>query len=528
MSRLSSHENWSSIPAMALSCAERFGDAEAVVAGETRLTFVALTERFRRAGAAMIAAGVQPGDRVAVWAPNSIEWMVTAIGLQAAGASLVPINSRFKGEEASYILERSGARVLCTVTGFLDIDPVGMLAAAGRDLPALEQIVILGGDTPPGCGAWTDFVAAGAAVTDADVDERVAGIGPDDPCDILFTSGTTGRPKGVVMRHGQTLRFSDGWCDFAGLRQGDCYLVVNPFFHMFGYKSGWLACLVRGATLLPVPVFDVGVVLDLVERERVTVLPGAPTIYQAILEHRGLGDRDISSLRVAVTGAADIPVELIRRMHEELPFESIITGYGLTEGATLTGSRPGDSFETIAGTAGRAMDGLEVRVVGAENAELASGEAGEVVARGYSVMTEYFDDPAATASAIDADGWLHTGDLGVMDERGYLRIVGRLKDMFIVGGFNAYPAEIENTLLGHPAIGQVAVIGIPDERMGEVGMAFCVAKHGATIDTGEVIAWSRERMANYKVPRRVEVIEALPINATGKVVKDELRALAAG
>ncbi len=264
--------------------------------------------------------------------------------------------------------------------------------------------------------------------------------------------------------------------------------------------------------------------LALVERERVTFLPGAPTIYQTILEHPSLGHHDISSLRVAVTGAADIPVELIRRMAEELPFQSIVTGYGLTEGATLTGSQPGDSFETIAGTAGRAMDGLEVRVVGPDNAEQPRGEPGEVVARGYSIMSGYFDDPEGTRATIDDDGWLHTGDLGVMDERGYLRIVGRLKDMFIVGGFNAYPAEIENALLAHPGIAQVAVIGIPDERLGEVGMAFCVARAGFTLDPDEVVAFSRERMANYKVPRRVQVLDELPINATGKVVKDKLRA----
>ncbi len=515
---------WSSIPAMALDSAARFGTAEAVVQGDTRVSFVELSERFRRAGAAMIAAGIEPGDRVAIWAPNSIEWEVAAIGLQAAGAALVPINTRFKGEEASYILERSGAKLLCTVTGFLDIDPVGMLARADRELPELESIVILGGETPEGCTSWADFVAAGQHVADAQVDERVASIGPDDTCDILFTSGTTGRPKGVIMRHGQTLQFSAGWCVFAGLRAGDRYLVVNPYFHMFGYKSGWMACLIAGATVLPAPVFDVDAVLALVEREKVTFLPGAPTIYQTILEHPSLPRHDISSLRVAVTGAADIPVELIRRMAEELPFQSIVTGYGLTEGATLTGSQPGDSFETIAGTAGRAMDGLEVRVVGPDDTELPHGEPGEVVARGYSIMSEYFDDAAATREALDEDGWLHTGDLGAMDERGYLRIVGRLKDMFIVGGFNAYPAEIENTLMTHPGIAQVAVIGIPDERMGEVGLAFCVARAGSLLDPDEVMAWSRERMANYKVPRRVEVLDELPINATGKVVKDQLRA----
>ena len=520
------HAAWTSIPAMALSVGDRFGDAEAVVDGERRLGFAALAERFRRSAAAMIAAGVGPGDRVAIWAPNRLEWVVAAVGLQAAGAALVPINTRFKGPEAAFILERTGARVLCTVTGFLGLDPAGMLADAGTRLPALERVVVLDGTVPPGAQSWTDFEAAGETVTDREMADRVAGIGPDDLCDIMFTSGTTGDPEGVMMRHGQTLRQFDDWCDYAGLRRGDRYLVVNPFFHMFGYKAGWVACLMRGATLVPLATFDVDRVLALIEDERITVLPGAPTIYQSLLAHRSLADHDLSSLRLAVTGAADIPVELIRQMATELPFETIRTGYGLTEAGTCTGSRDGDSFASIAGTVGGPMPDLEVRVAGRDGGEAPTGEPGEVVVRGFSVMAGYLDDPDATAATIDADGWLHTGDLGVLDDRGYLRIVGRIKDMFIVGGFNAYPAEIENVLLTHPAIAQAAVIGIPDDRLGEVGMAFCVLSPGAALGDAELIAWCREHMANYKVPRRVAVVDDLPVNATGKVVKDELRARA--
>lgn len=515
---------WSSVPAMALSSAQRFGDAEAAVQSEVRLSFVAYVAAMRRSAAAMIAAGIGPGDRVAIWAPNSIEWVLAAIGLQGAGASLVPINTRFKGHEAAYILERSRARLLVTVTGFLDIDPVALLAASGRELPALEQIVVLSGDASPGTTPWHDFLAAGATVDDGVVDERIAAIGPDDVSDILFTSGTTGAPKGVMMGHGQTLRQFDDWCEFSGIQFGDRYLAVNPFFHMFGYKAGWMACLLRGATLLPVPVFDVEAVLGLVERERVTVLPGPPTIYQAILAHDRRADYDLSSLRVAVTGAADIPVELIRRIAEELPFRTIATGYGLTEAGTCTGSWPGDSFATMASTVGRPRRDVEVRVVADNGAEQTRGERGEVVVRGFNVMKGYLDDPAATAAIIDADGWLHTGDVGVMDTAGYLRIVGRIKDMFIVGGFNAYPAEIENLMASHPALAQIAVIGIPDERLGEVGMAFCVLRPGASVDADQLIAWCRERMANFKVPRRIELVESLPTNATGKVVKDVLRA----
>ena len=249
---------------------------------------------------------------------------------------------------------------------------------------------------------------------------------------------------------------------------GDRYLIVNPFFHMFGYKAGWLAGLMRGATIFPVAVFDVPEVLPMVERERITVLPGAPTIYRSILDHPDRARFDLGSLRVAVTGAADIPVALIDQMRAELPFSTILTGYGLTEAGTCTGSRPDDDATTIATTAGRAMAGLEVVIADPNGAEVRRGETGELLVRGYSVMQGYLDDPAATAAAIDANGFLHTGDLATMDERGYVRIVGRLKDMVIVGGFNVYPAELENVLAGHPDVGQVAVIGVPDERLGEV------------------------------------------------------------
>jgi acyl-CoA synthetase (AMP-forming)/AMP-acid ligase II len=330
-----------------------------------------------------------------------------------------------------------------------------------------------------------------------------------DIADILFTSGTTGRPKGVLMNHRQTLRLYAEWCDLADLREGDRYLMVNPYSHTFGYRAGLVSSFIRGATMLPVPVFDLDVVLDLIERERVTMLPGPPTLYHSLLAVAH--ERDLSSLRAAVTGAADIPVELIRRVRNELPFRSIMTGYGLTEAGTATASRPGDSFEAIATTAGTPCDGVEVRIA----------DDGEVLVRGYSVMQGYLDDPAATAEAIDPDGWLHTGDLGELDGAGRLRIVGRKKDMFIVGGFNAYPAEIEGFLLEHPAVAQAAVIGVPDERLGEVGKAFVVVKQEIPAD--ELIAWSRERMAGFKVPREVVFLEELPLNGTGKVMKDQLR-----
>ena len=511
-----------SIPALLAATAAQHPDHPAVVDGDRTLTYAQLASESRRFGAALVAAGIEPGDRVAIWSPNSVEWILAVLGLFRAGAVLVPINTRFKGTEAAVLLERSGARALVTVTDFLDTDYVALLAAAEADLPALALTVIARGPAPEGTVAWADFLAG---VTDdalAEVDGRAAALGRDDPSDILFTSGTTGVPKGVVMTHGRTLGVATDWVAMTGLTADDRYLMVNPYFHMFGLKAGILASVAAGATMYPEAVFDVDRALARVATEGITVLPGAPTIYQAVLDHPDRGAHDLSTLRVAVTGAADIPVELIRRVFDELPFSVVVTGYGLTEAGTVSATVPGDDAETVATTVGRPRPGFEVRILDGDT-EVATGDPGEIVLRGPTVMLGYLDDPDATAATLSADGWLRTGDLGVVDERGNLRIVGRSKDMFIVGGFNAYPAEIENLLLGHPGIAQAAVIGIPDDRLGEVGMAFLVARAGATLDPDDVIAWSREHMANYKAPRAVEVVAELPVYATGKVVKDELR-----
>jgi len=500
------------------------GDRVAVVSGGERITYAELGERAHRFAAGLVAAGIGVGDRVAIWAPNSAEWVVSVLGLFRAGAVLVPVNTRFKGAEAADILGRSHARALVTVTDFLDANPLDLLA--GADLPDLATTIVLAGPVPEGALAYDAVLAAGSTDDRSEVGRRVAALTGDDPSDILFTSGTTGKPKGVVQTQARTLLVASDWTVMTGLAAGDRYLMVNPYFHMFGLKAGILASVLAGATMYPEPVFDVDRVLRTVAEEQITVLPGAPTIYQSILDHPERDSYDLSSLRIAVTGAADIPVSLIERIFAELPFELVVTGYGLTEGGTAAGTRLGDDPETIATTVGRPRPGFELRIVDGDGNDLTAGEAGEVWLRGGSVMSHYLDDPEATAEALDADGWLRTGDLGVVDDAGNLRIVGRSKDMFIVGGFNAYPAEIENLLLGHPDIAEAAVIGIPDERLGEVGMAFVVPRQGAHVDDNEVVAWARDNMANYKAPRRVEVVESLPRNATGKVVKDDLRSRA--
>ncbi len=513
----------STIPAALARAVERFGDREALVDGDVRLSFAQLASEADRAARALVASGVQQGDRIAIWAPNIGEWVIIALAIHRAGAAIVPLNTRFKGAEAGYILRTAGARMLFTVTDFLDTDYVELLRDGG-DLPSLSEIVVLRGTAPSGTTAWKSFLDRSTGVDPAEVESRAAALGADDLCDILFTSGTTGAPKGAMLCHGATVRAYTAWSDVVGLQEGDRYLIVNPFFHSFGLKAGILASLLKGATIIPHAVFDVPSVMRRVAEERVSMLPGPPAIYQTMLDHPNLSDFDMSSLRLSVTGAAAIPVEMIKRMRSELAFETIVTGYGLTETTGIaTMCRHDDDPETIATTSGRPIPGVELRIVDDAGRDVPQGESGEIVLRGYNLMKGYFGDPDATAATIDAEGWLHTGDIGQLDGGGNVKITDRKKDMFIVGGFNAYPAEIENMVLAHPSVAQVAVVGVPDHRLGEVGMAFVVPRPGATVEPEALVAWCRERMANYKAPRYVEVVDALPLNASNKVLKYQLR-----
>ncbi len=328
-----------------------------------------------------------------------------------------------------------------------------------------------------------------------------------------------------MTTHGQNVRLYLAYGETLTYGPGDNFLIINPFFHSFGYKAGWLVALMRGVTVLPHAVFETERVLQRIEREKVTLLPGPPTIYQSLLA--GPYKRfDIASLRVAITGAASVPVTLIEEMRAKLGIDVVLTAYGLTETCgVVTMCGAGDDAATIANTAGRPLGGIEVRLVDEGGEAVAPGEAGELLVRGPNVMRGYFNDPAATAAAIDGEGWLRTGDIAVQDARGNVKITDRAKDIFIVGGFNAYPAEIEGLLAAHPAVMQSAVIGVTDERLGEVPMAFVVLRPGASATPEEIIAWCRENMANYKVPRKVVLVDALPRNAGGKVLRDALQEL---
>jgi acyl-CoA synthetase (AMP-forming)/AMP-acid ligase II len=528
---------WGTTSELVRDGATRWATVEAIVDGDERLTYRQLDELVDQVAASLLASGLQRGDRGCVWAPNSARWIIAALGLQRAGGVLVPLNTRFQPDEAAYVLAKADVRLLFTVNGFLGRDYLAGLRQGQRgdgavvaSLPALRQVVLLEGPAPMQAGvlSWSAFLADGLDLAAGEVAERANSIGLDDISDVLFTSGTTGRPKGAVCTHGQTLRAYAVWSEVVGLRAGDRYLVVNPFFHGFGYKAGWLASLLVGATVLPARTLDVPRVLEVVEAERVTVLPGTPTLYQTMLDHPDFTADGVGSLRLAVTGAANVPPPLLARVRNEIGFTDVVTGYGLTESSAIVSMcHHTDPIEVIATTAGRPLPGLQVQTVDAQGKATATGEPGEIWVRGYAVMREYLDEPEETAAAIDSEGWLHTGDIGVIDESGRIRITDRIKDMFIVGGFNAYPAEIESVLSRHPGISSSAVIGVPDERMGEVGMAWVVPRPGCELNPSDLTAWARQAMANYKVPRSWRVVDALPLNASGKVLKADLRAAAA-
>ncbi|MDE2436545.1 MAG: FadD3 family acyl-CoA ligase [Sphingomonadales bacterium] len=502
------------IPHAAMAAAARWGAAPAVIERGETWTFAELWHRSRAAASALLTRGIAAGDRVAVWAPNSREWIVAAIAVMTCGATVVTLNTRLKGREAGDILRRTSTRLLFTVEGFLGIDYPALIA--DQDLPDLAHVVLL--DT-----GFDAFVAGGRGADDPAVDDALAAIDADTVSDILFTSGTTGSPKGVLMTYGRVLPQAAVWIANTRLTEGDRYLIVNPFFHSFGMKVGWVACLLSGATAVPMPQFDTEQAIALIERERVTFMPGPPTIFQMLLAELDRRRWDCSSLRGGTTGAATVPPALVDRIRTDLGMVDLITAYGMTECVNITTCVPGDSAETIAQTCGAAFPGNEVRVADDAGNEVPRGEAGEVLVRGTGVMLGYLDDPVATAEAIDPQGWLHTGDIGTMDARGYLRITDRKKDLYISGGFNVYPAEVEKLLAEHPAIAMSAVVGVPDERLGEVGRAFVVLRPGASLSEAELLAWARANMANYKVPRSFAFVADLPRNAAGKVLKTELR-----
>ncbi len=513
-------------PAVLNRIAHELPDRNALVSPDRTLTFVELHREVRRAAAAMIDLGIGPGDRVAIWSPNTWHWVVACLASQYAGGTIVPLNTRYTGSEATDILARTKAPLLVAMGRFLGADKVADLDRRG--LPELRHIVRVplenGEDRArTDDGTWDEFMAAGS--DGATADARAAAVRPDDVSDILFTSGTTGRSKGVRCAHRQSLAGSAAWAACGKVTSDDRYLGINPFFHNFGYKAGILACLQTGAALFPQVTFDPPEAMRAVAEHRITVLPGPPTIFQTLLDHPARGEHDLTSLRFAVTGAASVPVVLIERMQTELDIDVVLTAYGLTESNGFgTMCRTDDDAVTVATTCGRPIADFELRINEAEGSEPGSA-TGEVLLRGPNVMLGYLDDPQATSDAVDADGWLHTGDIGRLDAAGNLQITDRLKDMYICGGFNVYPAEVEQVLARLNGVLDVAVIGVPDERLGEVGRAFLVVRSDLYLTEEAVNEHARRHLANFKMPRSVLFVDTLPRNAGGKVVKPLLREL---
>ncbi|HET6153578.1 MAG TPA: FadD3 family acyl-CoA ligase [Marmoricola sp.] len=496
------------LPAALREAAATYADKPYLVEDGRSLTFAETHAQVRDVAKGYLASGFAPGERIVVWAPNSIAWVLAGLAVSYAGGTLVPVNSRYTGHEVADIVDRTGATIVVVDDGFLGRSQIAELQSASS-LASVRSIVTI--------AELEALVHAGAAVAEADIEARAGAVGPDDVADILFTSGTTGRAKGAMSAHRQTIAVSAAWAGIGGVTEADQYLVVNPFFHSFGYKIGIVVGLLTGCTLHPVATFDLDATMATIEREQITVLPGAPTIFTSLLDAPSRASYDLSSLRLSITGAAVVPVVLIERMRAPSPaglgIDNVYTAFGMTEAVVVTMCREGDADELVATTNGRAIPGVETRI----------GEGGELLVRGDIVMLGYLDDAAATAEAIDPEGWLHTGDIGELDEAGNLKITDRLKDMYISGGFNVYPAEIEQALARHDAIADVAVIGVPDERMGEVGRAFVVLRSGAELDGDAVMAFARERLANYKAPRLVKFLDVLPRNASGKVLKNDLR-----
>jgi acyl-CoA synthetase (AMP-forming)/AMP-acid ligase II len=509
---------------MTLHSAERYGDAPAVIDGDGTLTFNQVASEMVSVAGSLVARGVEPGDRVALWAPNSARWITAALGVLASGARLVPLNTRFKGTEAAYILNKSRARSLLCANGFLGAEYVDMVRQADPAVAALDDVAVLQGPVPRGAVSWDEFLAAGSN-QDAVVYDRIAAVGSDDVSDVIFTSGTTGHPKGVLLRHGTSLRAYAAYNEGFRLGQGDRILIVLPFFHTFGYKAGWMLALMVGATTFPIPAFDPAAVLKAIDEHSITHFAGAPTIFSSLLDSPALREASLSSLRVAVVSAAYVPVELVHRMNEVFGLDYCMTGYGLAEAHGLVAiTYPDDPPEVVANWCGRPIPDTAVRLVDDEGVEVGVGERGEILFRGYNVADGYLDESEASAGVFGSDGWLRTGDIAYMNAAGYLKVCDRKKDMYITGGFNVAPAEVEGLLSDWDKIAAAAVISVPDDHFGEVGAAFVVPARGAQLHPDDVIDHARVVMANYKVPRRVYIVDSLPLNATGKVVKDDLRA----
>lgn len=503
--------------------AARYADREALVEFATgrRWTWAELQRDADRLARALLASGIAAGDRVAIWAPNCAEWTLTQVATAKAGIILVNVNPAYRTHELSYALNQSGARMVIAATEFKSSDYVAMVQQVLPDSPQVREVVHIGTES------WERLLARADRVDEVALAERAAALSPDDPINIQYTSGTTGFPKGATLSHTNILNNGHFVTELIGLTEVDRLCIPVPFYHCFGMVMANLGCITHGTTMvIPAPGFDPRVTLATVEAERCTGLYGVPTMFIAMQNHPDFASFDLSSLRTGIMAGSICPVEVMRRCLDEMHMAEVSIAYGMTETSPVScQTRVDDDVERRTATIGRAAPHVEIKVVDPVTGEtLPRGEAGEFCTRGYSVMLGYWDDPEKTAEAIDADGWMHTGDLAVMREDGYCTIVGRIKDMVIRGGENIYPREIEEFLYAHPDVEDVQVIGVPDEKYGEELCAWIKVREGADpLDADAVRAYASGRLAHYKIPRYVLVVDEFPMTVTGKIRKVQMR-----
>ncbi len=499
------------------------GDREALVEVATgrRWTYAELNDAVDAVARGLIAAGIAQGDRVGIWSPNCAEWTILQYATAKAGAILVNVNPAYRTHELSYVLNQSGIRLLFSATEFKTSDYRGMVEEVRGQCPALERVVYVDSDD------WAALVAEGERLDDGAVAERMAGLTPRDPINIQYTSGTTGHPKGATLSHRNILNNGCFTTELINFTEQDRLCIPVPFYHCFGMVLGNLGCTTHGAAMvIPAPGFDPEITLRTVAEERCTGVYGVPTMFIAMQHHETFADHDLSSLRTGIMAGSICPVEVMERCIDEMHMAEVAICYGMTETSPVsTQTRTDDDLEHRTATIGRVHPHVEIKVVDPVSGDVVPrGQIGEFCTRGYSVMLGYWDEPDKTAAAVDADGWMHTGDLAVMRADGYCTIEGRIKDMVIRGGENIYPREIEEFLLHHPDVEDVQVVGIPDEKYGEELCAWIKMKAGAApLDAEAVRAHATGKLANYKIPRYVLIVDGFPMTVTGKIRKVEMR-----
>ncbi len=522
------------------AAALRWGEAEALVSAHQniRWSWRALAQQADAFAAGLLALGLEPGDRIGIWSPNCAEWVLVQFAAAKAGIILVTINPAYRLHELEYTLNKVGVRALVTAESYKTSDYVGMVEALAPELPdsfpgalqaarvpSLRAAIKIGGDVRPGWFDVEDIPGLAEPEHDAQLAQIAGELGPRDAINIQFTSGTTGLPKGATLTHRNIL--NNGY--FVGLAQqlgpADRICIPVPLYHCFGMVMANMAAVTHGCAMVyPAPTFDPAATLEVIEQERCTALYGVPTMFIAALGAPNFAERDLSSLRTGTMAGSPCPVEVMKQVIDKLHMKDVTIAYGMTETSPVSfQTGPDDPLERRVSTIGKVQPHLEVKIVDEAGETTPRGAPGEVCTRGYSVMLGYWDDPEKTAEAIDPEGWMHTGDLGVIDAEGYGNIVGRIKDMVIRGGENIYPREIEEFLYTHPKVADVTVVGIPDPKMGEELCAWIRLAPGERADEDDIRAFCRGQIAHYKIPRYVRFVDEFPMTVTGKIQKFVIR-----